>query len=186
MEPTPFPFALWLRPDNKQYPGLKAHIDNLSLCHGTQAFEPHVTLCSGTSQEDLSILINRLDRLAAGLHPFSFRVRGLGGRDDYFRFLYLELEADEDPGLLYRATSLFPGTHPPPIGPHLSLMYAEPDSGIARDGALAAMVDQVPERLRIEALQLVVPSHGQWRDIETWQVRREITLAERPAAPSPS
>lgn len=176
MEQIPFPFALWLRPDDKQYPGLEAQIDNLSLCYATQAFAPHVTLCSGTSQESLTRLKDRLDRLATGLQPFSLRVRGLGGRDDYFRFLYLELEADEDPDLFHRATTLFPGTHPPPVGPHLSLMYAEPGSIRDKAGLMAALADQVPERLLICGLQLILPGAAGWRDIPGWRVERERTL----------
>ena len=92
---------------------------------------------------------DRLDRSLGDL----FFLR-LGGADELFT----------------RAAKRVAGSHPPEIGPHLSLMYSSDDKQIDRVALQDELAGSLPSAIRFDALALVCPASGRWEDVVGWQV----------------
>ncbi len=78
--------------------------------------------------------------------------------------------------IFQRATAEILGAHCPAIGPHISLMYGEPSLAIDRAALGVELAGKIPKQIEFEAVELVMPTSGQWRDIDSWKIDRAFSL----------
>lgn len=170
------PFALWLVPTEDQARLFTAIIRDLARRFGTPDFPPHVTLCSGNLTTVPEDGMRRMDGLCADLRPFSLAVNGIGLADDFFSFLFVSLAEIDSSAVFERALRIFPEGHGPAIGPHLSLMYGDKGTPIDRSRIRAEIQDQLPERIRFDMVQMVMPRRGDWHDVSCWSIHHQTAL----------
>jgi hypothetical protein len=161
--------------------GLAERIDGLALRLGTPRFEPHVTLLGGVLAPGEQV-IEKTRTLTAELGPIRLQLTRPGGRDEFFRCLFLEVEAE--PALAdahRRARELFGKSDEPPFFPHMSLVYG----GLAPEAKNALLLELESDaswRGATLASELrVVLTEGsveEWRVLETLPMPRS-RLAER-------
>jgi 2'-5' RNA ligase len=143
--------SLWLRLDLVLEARVSRLIRELAERLGTPVFEPHVTLLGGLTGSSDEIL-ERAGRLAAETPAFSIRLGALGGQDEYFRCLYLEVE--KTPELLdlhRRALGSFEARETGPFFPHVSLVYG--DLSRAEKDRLEATLETPKRACRSVALE---------------------------------
>ena len=199
LEPT-LPFALWLLPAKPAADQLERTILDLAQRHGTRAFLPHVTLCSGQAVNDASAL----NELATRWRPQQLKVEGLHWGEDAFTCCYLRLCPSPGADFIAEAQQAFANSHPPAVGLHLSLLYAipAPDVPFAPSPGVAINrpalkeelqsqlpwlqtrhpdpnVDPNPITLSFDRLALVQPGRGGWRDGWPWKVIATEALVGR-------
>lgn len=171
------PFALWLVPVDDQARLFTAIIRDLARRFGTPDFPPHVTLCSGnfiTVPEDV---MRRMDGVCADLRPFSLAVNGIGLTDDFFHFLFVTLAEIDSSAVFERALRIFPEGHGPSVGPHLSLMYGDRGTPIDRARIRAEIQERLPDCIRFDTVQMVLPRRGDWYDVADWHIQHQVSLA---------
>lgn len=180
------PFALWLLPEKDCADRLAKTIAELAQRHGTRAFVPHITLCSGSSPADGAGRQQAALALARRWSPLELQVEGLQAGADAFTFLFLRLQLLHPPGaaLIREALEGLPDCHGPAVGLHLSLLYADPTPGapgasIDRRALAQALAPQLEPQaggasdggvIRCDRLALVQPAPGGWRDGWPWRV----------------
>jgi hypothetical protein len=185
LDPT-LPFALWLLPEQDCADQLATTIAELAQRHGTRAFVPHITLCSGSNAADGAGLHQAALALARRWSPLQLQVERLQAGADMFTFLFLRLQLLHPPEatLIREALEALPDCHAPAVGLHLSLLYADatPGSPAARiDGQalatklLSELAPQLASQgrggvIRCDRLALVQPGPGGWRDGWPWKV----------------
>lgn len=161
--------SLWLVPPEDVRCGLARRIDDLAERLGTPRFEPHVTLLAGIEAEAGQVAAQSRG-LVERLEPVGLRLTRAGGRDEFFRCVFLEVEPE--PGLVAahgRARDRFRKGKEPPFFPHLSLVY-----GRLGSDQKAALIEEINEdaswRIETHAAELwVVLTEGaaeEWRVVE--------------------
>lgn len=116
--------SLWFTPDGEVRRRLRALIRDLARLHRTPVFEPHVTLLGGLPLPESEVQ-RRACALAAGLRAFPLRGTVVEGADEYFRRLFVRVEATETLlGAHARAREAFDAKEAPFL-PHLSLLYGD-------------------------------------------------------------
>ncbi|MCP9916304.1 2'-5' RNA ligase family protein [Cyanobium sp. ATX 6F1] len=175
------PYALWLLPAPEQAQVLQALIERLAERYEAPAFAPHVTLCAGDRSGALEPWLEATATLASRLAPLELATAGPAWCDDFFTFFYLLLPDPAAAELLERARLAFPGSDGPPLGPHLSLLYAEPEQGqpgaaIDRAALARELAPELPARLSFDSLALVRPGPGGWRHGWPWRVEGRFRL----------
>lgn len=175
------PYALWLLPAPEPAQVLQALIERLAGRCEAFAFAPHVTLCAGDGSGAREPLLEATVLLAKRLAPLELALAGPAWRDDFFTFFYLPLPEPAAAALLEQARTAFPGSSGPPVGPHLSLLYAETEPGrqggaIDRAALARELAPELPARLGFEALALVRPGPGGWRKGWPWRVEGRFKL----------
>ncbi len=175
------PYALWLLPASEQAQVLLALIERLAGRYEASVFAPHVTLCAGVGSGAREPLLEASAQLAKRLEPTELALAGPAWCDDFFTFFYLPLPEPAATALLEQAHAAFPGSGGPLVGPHLSLLYAEPGPGrqggaIDRAALARELAPELPARLGFEALALVRPGPGGWRQGWPWRVEARFSL----------
>ena len=83
----------------------------------------------------------------------------------------MRLASPEPPDLLARGARHFAAARTPSIGPHLSLLYAEPDATIDRAALARELAPALPELLRVDALASAHAESGDRKDVASWRHR---------------
>jgi len=127
-------YALWLDPDPACLGPYREAMDRLRAELGGPVFPPHLTLTSGVTGEERTVL-RRFERWVAGVAPFTMRPlpRALSVRaGSPYTAVTVEVDSPE-PALALRATvRAAAGLDPAERWrPHLSLAYAELDQTAA-------------------------------------------------------
>lgn len=175
--------SLWLVPPPDVRRGLARRIDELALRHGTPRFEPHVTLLAGIEAEGGQVAAESRG-LVGRLGPVGLRLTRAGGRDEFFRCVFLEVEPE--PALVEahrRARERFGRDAEPPFFPHLSLVYGRLDSD-AKAALLQELEQDAGWRVASSASALwVVLTEG---TVEEWRTLAALPVPQpRPAGRSP-
>lgn len=170
-----FDYAIWLVPIEEQRTQLRSQIRRLAERHESPAFDPHATLCAGTSQQSLPHLCGVVDRFCAEVCPLSLAVNGIGHTDDYFSFLFLRLIADQAETAFQRAAAEFPDAQLPGVGPHLSLMYSDRYDEIDRQALIGAALPTKPRQIKFDRMQIITTRSGNC-DVQNWEVRHSTPL----------
>jgi hypothetical protein len=142
-------------------------IDSLAARFETPPFTPHATFCSGVWRREASCLTALVARLAAEL-PITMGVEEVDWTDHWATFFFLRLSGAED--LFSRVSGLVEGSHPPPVGSHLSLLYGPGASCIDRASLRQELVDCLPATIRFDRLAMVRPATGRWADVKSWEI----------------
>ena len=177
--PARVPYAVWAVPALAERQRLLGVFRYLAERDDGPAFEPHVTLCSGDAAPD-EPLAERLAELAGQFAAFTAEVGDVATGDTFFTALFVRLTLPDE--ILVHAARTFPGSHPPRVGTHLSLLYADP-SGVDRTLMAQTVARQLPGTLRFDGLLLEIPTTGSWRDVSRW--RRLAAEPLRTSAGSP-
>jgi len=161
--------SLWLTPQGAASERLRELIARLAGRLGGPAFEPHVTLVPGLTLPEADVLAGGA-ALAAGLAPFPILLTRVGGRDEYFRCLYVEADGGAALAELFGRACRLLGHFPrEPFFPHLSLAYGRLDP--ATRASLCKELAQLVQG-RCEAGQLVlVRTEGPasaWSALGSW------------------
>ncbi len=150
-------------------------ISELAQRFSTPAFTPHATLCSGKWEGGLEDLKRRIDRLSSLLQPTTIATEGIDFGDKKTTFFYLRLDNKLATPVLTQAKHTVPHSHSPPIGAHLSLMYAEPSADIDREALANELADRIPRQIDFDELQLVTPV-GRESASDHWQPQHVVRL----------
>lgn len=161
--------SLWLALEGPARERLREVIARLAGRLGGPAFEPHVTLLPGLTLPQADVLA-RAAELAAGLAPLPILLTRVGGRDEYFRCLYVEADGGAALTEAFGRTCRLLGHFPrEPFFPHLSLAYGRLEAAARARlcKELAALVQG-----RCEARQLVLARTdgpvAAWSTLATW------------------
>lgn len=170
--------ALWLVPAAPWQRELGRLIAALAHAHGSEAFEPHVTL-HVADVTDPRPLPQRLDALASRLRPIRLQAGETGHGSSLFKTLFVSFDdtrLHELQALGIRELGLPAGYD---LNPHLSLLYRAGLNPAARD-ELARRHDLRGQSLRFDRLALVRPASGAgWSDIAGWQILATSALGAR-------
>lgn len=118
-------FSLWLQPTGQAYGRLARIIAQLSTQYRAPAFEPHVTLLGGLT-DDADAVIAKTAQLSKLLKPNVIKLTTLDYFDEYFRCLFAKAEKSSwliDANL--QARKLFHREDASEFMPHLSLLYGD-------------------------------------------------------------
>ena len=162
--------SVFLIPSDDDYRYTEGLIRHVSDRLAAPRFMPHLTLCSGTT-ENHELLIETVEKIARSSSPFTLPVAGVGCSDDYFRTLFME----------FRETPFLTGMHNrlgeqirrragSAFRPHLSLLYRE--MPLEEKEALARTIRLDRDRIHFDGIAIVTPGNDDdgWRDTHRWQV----------------
>lgn len=160
--------SLWLVPPAELHASLEAAILGLARRHGTEAFEPHVTLLGGL-EAPAAGLSSPARRLAEGLRPFEVHLVGASTGLDFYRCVYVA--AAGTPELLFAhalAREAFEVQPEEPFRPHLSLVYGDLGAEEKEFARLAA--GDLRSSFLADALHVVDTSGpvSGWKRVETF------------------
>ncbi len=168
-EPRARGVSLWLMPEGDARDRLARLIARLAARFSTPPFPPHVTLLPGIrGREDDLLAVSAA--LAAGLRPFPVRLRGVDGRDEPFRCLFVPAMRDEPLVAAHAAASSAFGREPDPAFlPHLSLVYGRlpPETKWPLARELTSAVPGSIEAARLHVWRTEGPV-GDWREVGTF------------------
>ena len=181
---------MWLLPAPAWADRLNCSIGELAQRHGANAFEPHLTICSGHGSADGADRAKAVEGLARSWRSVALRVDGLECGPDYFTFLCLRLHHQPGLDLIGQALLALPGCHGPAFGLHLSLLYADPTPGapgsaIDRGALVQELASQLVQKGRdrgisFDRLALVQPGSGGWRHGWPWTIEATFPLVAQP------
>ena len=148
-----FGYDLWLVPEGDALHRLQGVVDRLAEAHNGPVFTPHVTLLSGLSADEAS-LIETNRRLAAGLEPFNLDLTVPEAGTTFFQCIYMRVAGN--PSLSQARQSAAKAFALPADNymPHLSLYYgdASPDR---RATILKAVPTQAKGSFPVKSIQLI-------------------------------
>jgi putative hydrolase of the HAD superfamily len=151
---------------------VKKQCDRLDL----PAFEPHVTLYTGTFADPLTV--ERAIALAVeGVPPITLSVQGIGCTEEYFKALFLDFVEDNLLRSIHErfrdACGVSSGYE---LHPHLSLLYS--DIALTEKEILAQEVALPCREYRFDRVKLVTPGNclEGWRDTISWETLSELEL----------
>ena len=169
--------SLWLTLEGPSTERLRDVIARLAGRLGGPAFEPHVTLLPGLALPDAEVLARGAE-LAGTLTSFPVRLTRVGGRDEYFRCLYVEVDGGaalaEAFGRGCRLLGHFPRE---PFFPHLSLAYGRLPPA-ARGPLCKELAPLVQGRCETRQLVLVRTEGpvAAWSSLATWPLAQRSPL----------
>jgi putative hydrolase of the HAD superfamily len=170
-------YSVFLTPSGADFEYTANLIREICGKYDEPAFEPHVTIYSGTFS-DPGPLRKAVSIAVSGIRPFSLRIRGIGCAREYFKSLFIEFEEDTVLRKIHEEISArVEKDSGYEMFPHLSLLYS--DEPLSHKEALAKRV--VPDRSRIhfDQVKIVTPRNLRegWRDTAQWQTLFRIRLA---------
>ena len=170
-------FAYWLVPEKYTAGHLRRLIGELAREQDSVAFGPHITLFAGREDSD-EVLRQRMAKMAtAQAGPVDVEVKGYAHGKDYFKCLYLDLEANDAMKAMVAEAKRLDRESGYRFAPHLSLMYKELDSRKRRK--LMDALEPPPDAIRCSQLAVVRPARGRqdWTDIHAWRIiaMRDLT-----------
>ena len=119
-------YSVWLCPDDPPTESIRSTIDQLALRHASLPFEPHMTVCSGLTDEQEEIESKLIDFAGISKPLFLYGVK-FSYRPMFYQSLFIELKLD---GTLKRfhkdALQALGQTPAKDFYPHMSLAYIDP------------------------------------------------------------
>jgi 2'-5' RNA ligase len=140
-------------------------IAGLARRHGTEAFEPHVTLLGGLAGAEETLSAAR--RLAAGLRPFEVQLLGASTGLEFLHCVFVTVAGTPElVGARTLAREAFGVQPAEPFRPHLSLVYGDLGAEEKEFARLAA--GELRSSFVADALHLVDTSGpaSRWRRLE--------------------
>jgi 2'-5' RNA ligase len=169
-------------PSEELHSSLTTVIAGLARRHGTDAFEPHVTLLGGLEGPG-ETLLSAARELALGLRPFEIQLLGASTGLEFFHCVFVS--AAGTPALLEaraRAREAFGVGPEEPFRPHLSLVYGDlgaEEREFARLAAGDLKSSFVADALHVVDTSGPVPG---WRRLESFpfssSLRRGLAASE--------
>jgi len=167
--------SLWLIPQKNVYVKFGTLIEELAERHGSEPFEPHVTLLGDLPGGRKSIMAKAYE-LGSKLHNFRVRLNTIGQSSDSMMYLYVNAEKSEALAKANKlAQRLYFGKDDKPYNPHMSLMYAP-----AHEANKAEIIEEIGKSFNevfdADSLHVVhcgrdVPK-SQWEAIEEVHFKR--------------
>ena len=161
--------SLWLALEGPANTRLREVIAGLVGRLGGPPFEPHLTLLPGLAGPEPA-LVARGAELAGSLASFPVRLTRVGGRDEYFRCLYVEADGGAALADAFRRACRALGHFPrEPFFPHLSLAYGrlEPAARAALCKELAPLVQGRGAARQLSLVRTEGPVSA-WSTLATW------------------
>lgn len=163
-------YFLWLMPQKEIADTFQEIVQNLSETYGTPAFEPHVTLVSGLSDND-DRLVKKIDVFARGKPKYSVTTKGIDYIHGFFTALILNIQnTPEIDQLNTQAREHLKPFGQGPYHPHLSLLYGDITS--QEKERIIAGLNLAGQAITLDKLKLVC-GH---LDVEQWRVVGEWSL----------
>ena len=146
-------YFLWLTPTESAGRALRELIESLAQQYGGPEFEPHITLLSRL-QGSATDIESKVAQLAAEFAPVTVHCPTLGGSEEYYRCLYLNVEKNGALVSLYeQARASLPHAGGKDFSPHISLVYGDLKHHTKREIA-AALHGHHPKSLVLDKLSL--------------------------------
>lgn len=176
VNPADSQFAVWLTPASSDRRWLSNIIRDYAAIYASPAFEPHVTVYSGTcgTQDNLADL---LAKVADGLKPIALEVAGLGYTENFFRTGFITFAPHEALTTLSTAIrAQLQSATDYRLDPHLSLIYKD----LTMDQKRLAMLRIIlsVQTIHFDTLKVVKPSGQGWTDISSWTAQSRLLLKD--------
>ncbi len=168
-----FGYHLWLVPKGDTMRRLQGVVDRLSRTHNGPVFTPHVTLLSGLSADEVS-LIERNRRLAAGLEPFRLDLTMPEVGRTFFQCVYMRVAKDPSLSRVHKLAAKAFALQVDDYMPHLSLYYGDV-SPERRAIILATVPAKAKCSFSVESIQLIRADSAQPVD---WHCVDEAPLGD--------
>lgn len=171
-------YSVFLSPSDKDFRFCESLIGKYSRTFGIPAFEPHVTVYSGTFPGP-EALQEAVSRAVAGMGPLRLRVRGAGYSEEYFKALYIDLHDDQIlQGIRRRIGQYLPDDSGYRLVPHLSLLYR--DMPLAEKQTLAQGLLLDRDTMSFDRISIATPGNSTegWRDTTRWRTVWRTVLEE--------
>lgn len=161
-------YYLWLMPDAPAFHKFQTIIRDLSGQYQTLLFEPHITLITGLSGPDRT-LVKKIDMFTSGLPAFQVTLEGIDYSHGFFTALFLM--AQNTPALEQLHQQARQALRP--FGqaiyqPHLSLLYGEITP--KEKERIIARLNLSPQTIMLNKIKLV-EGHAdvtRWRTVKVW------------------
>jgi len=165
-------YSLWLMPMEAVRQRLATTILDLSREYGTPPFAPHVTLAGGIAGS-VKETVSKMRELARRIPPFTIRLDGIDGLQDYFRCLFVKVAATR-PILSANeaAREVFGLERQPEFMPHLSLLYGHLPLS-AKERIIASLARELVLDFKVRSLHLyLIKSEPMaWRHVASCGLR---------------
>lgn len=148
-----FAYHLWLVPQGRALRHLQGVVDRLSKAHDGPVFTPHVTLLSGLSANEGS-LIEKNRWLAAGLEPFNLDLTVPEVGRTFFQCIYMRVAKNPSLSRIHQAAAKAFALPVDDYMPHLSLYYGDV-SPERRAIILATVPAKAKCSFSVESIQLI-------------------------------
>ncbi|MEO6501366.1 MAG: hypothetical protein ABIQ09_05590 [Jatrophihabitantaceae bacterium] len=160
--------SLWLQPEQAAAAELDTEIARVAAVHDTAAFASHLTVL-GPVEQEVTVAIAALDRLASQLSPLDVTFLQTRCEDAWQRSLYLAAVADSALRRAFECAARVFAVSTPAFEPHLSLQYSQ--LPVADKVRLAAELTlQMPRRVlftRLSLWQTAGSDASRWRLLAT-------------------
>lgn len=165
-------YAVWLKPAGNEFEQL---ITKYSTAFNTPAFDAHITLLSGISENEERIK-QKVHQLSKNTQPFNTYIVKVSHSDFYFRSVILELDpVSQLIDLLEEAKKTFDKIEPIPYLPHISIVYSNL-SNQKRAQIVQDLKDISGKNVVVKSFVIIEASTE--IPIEDWRVVDEIELAK--------
>jgi 2'-5' RNA ligase len=166
-------YHIFLEPDNSVREHVQGVITTLAEVFGGPVFTPHVTLLARIPGDSDEEIIQKAERLASLMEPFSISLAEVDSRSAYFQACFLKL-VSEDQVITYHhhAKEIFDIDTLHPYTPHMSLFYGNlTDLEMVE---LRSAINLPEEQLVFEVNKLhIYRTPG---TVETWEKIAEVLL----------
>jgi 2'-5' RNA ligase len=165
--PKDIGYSVWAMPGGAAFDELSALIRRFAEIASTPAFLPHVTLL-GNVHGDEDDLISRTQQIASELQPYEISYSHLGRSSEYYRCLFANVRKTASVAHAYEiARYHIRYSVCAEYGPHLSLMYGNPEERQKLNSADKVGIEEMP-RFWVKSLHLFVTSGpvALWRPVK--------------------
>ncbi|MDJ0656849.1 MAG: 2'-5' RNA ligase family protein [Xanthomonadales bacterium] len=152
-EPPPSGFHLWLTPEREAMNLLQSVVEHLAKVHGGPVFVPHITLLSGLSGDEQT-LIEKCRRLAEEVGQVHIELTAPEVGTSYFQCVYMGVVESHPVMQARQAAGEIFGLSKEGFLPHLSLYYGN-NSREHRAKIMAAVPDNARCSFEVGAIELI-------------------------------
>ena len=168
----PLSYSVWLMPSGVVKERLIHIIKELSINYGGPVFEPHITLISsflGNEEE----LLQRTEKLAGEIAPFSVKLRGVRYLNEFFRSFFLDVKFAENLNNARTAGLELFACNENEYRPHMSLAYG--DFTVSQKEKMKKSLSQLPKEISVDKIFL---AHNNENDLR-WRVIQSFPLNDK-------
>jgi 2'-5' RNA ligase len=165
-------YSLWLMPTGEVRQRLAEAILDLSREYAAPPFEPHVTLAGGIVGPAREA-VSKMAGLASRIQPFTVRLTGVAGLDEYFRCLFVRVATTHPLMSANKAArEVFNLAQQPAFMPHLSLLYGHLPSSL-KERIIASLGRRFELEFKASGLHLyLIRGEPQaWRRVASFGLR---------------
>ena len=179
--PESRPAAIWLQLEEEQETSLRALIERLANAHGTVPFQPHLTVCTLSSEDVWDAAAGYVQH--NGTLPLVVRKKGVSFSTTV-PMMAVVIDVEDTPNLRAFRENLRQIVHAPaPTRPHISLFYSVDEAGhqlrwSLDEHRLKDIAEEcahcVHQNEFVLARPIIVAPDRDWQAVRSWKVARAL------------